>query len=87
MSLLWYILKQLFQMPIEHISFYIILFEAKKVDEELAENLSSIGLFKAINAQLGNVIIQFIDPSSDEIETIWFKFLKEKEPGVHNLPF
>jgi len=63
------------------------IFGAEKVEEDLAENLSSIGLVKAIHVQLGNIIIQFIEPSGDEIETTWSKFLKEKGPGVHNLTF
>ena len=63
------------------------IFGAQKVEQDLTENLSSIGLVKAVHVQLGNLIIQFIEPTSSEIETTWSKFLKEKGPGLHNITF
>ncbi|MBD3215722.1 MAG: hypothetical protein GF311_24130 [Candidatus Lokiarchaeota archaeon] len=63
------------------------IFGAQRVEKDLAENLSSIGLVKAIHVQLGNLVIQFIEPTGDDIETTWSKFLKEKGPGVHNITF
>ena len=63
------------------------IFGAKKVEEDLAENLSSIGVIKAVHVQLGNLIIQFIEPTGDDIETTWSKFLKQKGPGLHNITF
>lgn len=63
------------------------LFGAKKVEEDLAENLSSIGIVKCVHVQLGNVILQFIEPIVKEFKTLWSEFLEEKGPGVHNLTF
>ena len=63
------------------------LFGAEKVEEDLADNLSSIGIVKCVHVQLGNVILQFIEPIVKEFKTLWSEFLDEKGPGVHNLTF
>jgi len=61
------------------------VFGAKKVEENIADYLSQFPAVKVVHVQLGNVIIQFIEPLTDG--TIWADFLKEKGPGVHNLNF
>lgn len=63
------------------------IFGAEKVEVEFANVLSSMGVVKAVHVQLGNVILQFIEPTSDKLQTLWSKHLKEKGPGVHNLTF
>jgi len=61
------------------------VFGAKKVEEELANYLSRSPAVKIVHVQLGNVILQFIEPLTDG--TIWADHLREKGPGVHNLNF
>ena len=61
------------------------VFGAKKVEEDLANYLSSSPAAKVIHVQLGNVILQFIEPLSEG--NLWADHLKEKGPGVHNLNF
>ncbi|MFW9999706.1 MAG: VOC family protein [Candidatus Hermodarchaeota archaeon] len=61
------------------------VFGAKKVEEDLANYLSRSPAVKVVHVQLGNVILQFIEPLKEG--TLWSDHLKEKGPGVHNLNF
>jgi catechol 2,3-dioxygenase-like lactoylglutathione lyase family enzyme len=61
------------------------VFGAQKVEEDLAKYLSRSPAVKVMHVQLGNVILQFIEPLSEG--NIWYDHLKEKGPGVHNLNF
>ncbi len=59
------------------------IFGAQKVEEDIANYLSHSPAVKVIHVQLGNVILQFIEPLTEG--TLWYDHLKEKGPGVHNL--
>jgi len=61
------------------------VFGAKKVEKDLANYLSRSPAVKVVHVQLGNVILQFIEPLTEG--TLWADHLKEKGPGVHNLNF
>lgn len=63
------------------------IFGAEKVEIEFAEFLSSSPVAKVVHVQLGNVILQFIEPTSEKVQSLWSEHLKEKGPGVHNLTF
>ncbi len=59
------------------------IFGAQKVEEDLADYLFRGPAVKVVHVQLGNVILQFIEPLTER--TLWYDYLKEKGPGVHNL--
>ncbi|MFX0021254.1 MAG: VOC family protein [Candidatus Hermodarchaeota archaeon] len=61
------------------------IFGAQKVEEDLANYLSHSPAVNVIHVQLGDVILQFIEPLTEG--TLWYDHLKEKGPGVHNLNF
>jgi catechol 2,3-dioxygenase-like lactoylglutathione lyase family enzyme len=61
------------------------VFGAKKVEEDVANYLSQSPAVKVVHVQLGNVILQFIEPIKEG--TLWADHLKKKGPGVHNLNF
>jgi catechol 2,3-dioxygenase-like lactoylglutathione lyase family enzyme len=61
------------------------VFGAEKVEQNISKYLSRFPATKVIHVELGDVVLQFIEPLTDG--TIWADFLKEKGPGVHNLNF
>jgi len=63
------------------------VFGAERVEKEFSDVLSSTGVVKVVHVKLGNVILQFIEPSSEKLQTLWSEHLEKKGPGVHNLTF
>lgn len=63
------------------------VFGAERVEKEFSDTLSSSGVVKCVHVQLSNVILQFIEPTSDNLKTLWSEHLEIKGPGVHNLTF
>ena len=61
------------------------VFGAKRVEEDLANYLSRSPAVKIVHVQLGNVILQFVEPLTEG--NLWADHLKKKGPGVHNLNF
>ncbi|MBM4444332.1 MAG: hypothetical protein FJ020_03385 [Chloroflexi bacterium] len=64
------------------------VFGAKKTEADLVRllNETALGLLKVEHVQLGNVVLQFIEPLS-EGNDVWAEHLRRKGPGVHNLTF
>jgi catechol 2,3-dioxygenase-like lactoylglutathione lyase family enzyme len=64
------------------------VFGAKRTEEDLVKllNETALGLLKVAHVQLGNVVLQFIEPLS-EGNDVWAEHLRKKGPGVHNLTF
>ena len=62
------------------------VFGAQKVEEHIPAYLEEIlpGT-KCIHASIGGVVLQIVQPT--EQLPSWYKQLKEKGPGVHNLTF
>ncbi|TFG22999.1 MAG: hypothetical protein EU529_08765 [Promethearchaeota archaeon] len=63
------------------------IFGSEIVEKEFSDTLSNMGVVKVVHVKLGNVILQFIEPSSEKIQTLWSEHLDKKGPGVHNLTF
>lgn len=68
----------------EAAAFLSRVFGARKTQEAFANFLSS-PFAKVVHVELGNVVLQFIQPIVDQ--GLWAEFLREKGPGVHNLTF
>lgn len=64
------------------------VFGAKKTEPELVNflNETAIGLLKIEHVELGNIVLQFIEPMGDG-QDVWSEHLRKKGPGVHNLTF
>jgi len=64
------------------------VFGAKRTEEDLVSllNETALGLLKVEHVQLGNIVLQFIEPLS-EGNDVWAEHLRKKGPGVHNLTF
>ena len=64
------------------------VFGANRIEEDLVRllNETSLGLLKIEHVQLGNVVLQFIEPLSDGGD-VWAEHLRKKGPGVHNITF
>lgn len=64
------------------------VFGAKRVQEDLVRllNETSLGLLKVEHVQLGDVVLQFVEPLPDGGD-VWAEHLRRKGPGVHNLTF
>lgn len=64
------------------------VFGAKRTEPELVSflNETAIGLLKIEHVELGNVVLQFIQPTGDG-QDVWSEHLRKKGPGVHNLTF
>jgi catechol 2,3-dioxygenase-like lactoylglutathione lyase family enzyme len=60
------------------------VFGAQKTQEAFANFLSS-PFAKVIHVELGNVVLQFIEPIVQQ--GLWADHLREKGAGVHNLTF
>jgi catechol 2,3-dioxygenase-like lactoylglutathione lyase family enzyme len=60
------------------------VFGAHKTQEAFANFLSS-PFAKVVHVELGNVVLQFIEPIVQQ--GLWADHLREKGPGVHNLTF
>ena len=60
------------------------VFGAERTQVEFAEFLSS-PFAKVVHVELGQVVIQFIEPLVDQ--GLWAEALREKGPVVHNLTF
>jgi len=63
------------------------LFGAERVEKEFSDALSSTGVVKCVHVKLSDVILQFIEPTSDKLQTLWSEHLEKKGPGVHNITF
>jgi catechol 2,3-dioxygenase-like lactoylglutathione lyase family enzyme len=68
----------------EAAAFLARVFGAQKTQEAFASFLSSPAA-KVVHVQLGNVVLQFIEPIVQQ--GLWAEHLREKGPGVHNLTF
>lgn len=64
------------------------VFGVKKTEPEIVKflNETALGLLKVEHVQLGNVVLQFIEPSPAGGD-VWAEHLRRKGPGVHNLTF
>jgi catechol 2,3-dioxygenase-like lactoylglutathione lyase family enzyme len=64
------------------------VFGAKRTEPELVRflNETAAGLLKVEHVELGNVVLQFIEPMADG-QDVWAEHLRKKGPGVHNLTF
>jgi catechol 2,3-dioxygenase-like lactoylglutathione lyase family enzyme len=64
------------------------VFGANRIEQDLVRllNETSLGLLKIEHVQLGNVVLQFIEPLSDGGD-VWAEHLRKKGPGVHNITF
>jgi catechol 2,3-dioxygenase-like lactoylglutathione lyase family enzyme len=64
------------------------VFGAKRTEPELVSflNEAAAGLLKVEHVELGNVVLQFIEPMEDG-QDVWSEHLRKKGPGVHNLTF
>ena len=64
------------------------VFGAKRTEPELVSLLNEVaaGLLKVEHVELGNVVLQFIEPMEDG-QDAWAEHLRKKGPGVHNLTF
>jgi len=60
------------------------VFGAEKTQLKFAGMLDGPGAH-VVHVELGRTILQFIEPRQEG--TLWWDFLKEKGPGVHNLTF
>ena len=62
------------------------VFGAQRTEPELVRflNETALGLVKIEHIQLGNVVLQFVEPLP-EGEDVWAEHLRKKGPGVHNL--
>jgi hypothetical protein len=63
------------------------VFGATRVQEDLVAflNESFQGLVKVVHVELGQVVLQFVEPLSEDI--LWAEHLRTRGPGVHNLTF
>ena len=70
------------------VNFLEKVFGAKRTEPELVRflNETAAGLLKIEHVQLGDVVLQFIEPMADGQDT-WAEHLRKKGPGVHNLTF
>lgn len=68
----------------EAAAFLSRVFGAEKTQEAFANFLSS-PFARVVHVQLGNVVLQFIQPVVQQ--GLWADHLREKGPGVHNLTF
>jgi catechol 2,3-dioxygenase-like lactoylglutathione lyase family enzyme len=68
----------------EAAAFLSRVFGAQKTQEEFANFLSGPAA-KVVHVQLGNVVLQFIQPIVQQ--GLWAEHLRKKGPGVHNLTF
>jgi catechol 2,3-dioxygenase-like lactoylglutathione lyase family enzyme len=60
--------------------------ERTQQDQVKFLNETSLGLLKVEHVQLGNVVLQFIEPLPEGGD-VWAEHLRKKGPGVHNLTF
>lgn len=60
------------------------LFDALKIQENIADLLSG-DTAKIIHVGVGDIVLQFIEPLSND--GIWYKHLEIKGPGIHHLTF
>ena len=63
------------------------VFGAERVEKEFSDVLSNMGPVKGVHVKLSNVILQFIEPSKEKVQSLWSEHLEKKGPGVHNLTF
>ena len=64
------------------------VFGAKRTEPELVGFLreAAAGLLKVEHVEMGNTVLQFIEPREDGKDA-WAEHLRKKGPGVHNLTF
>jgi catechol 2,3-dioxygenase-like lactoylglutathione lyase family enzyme len=64
------------------------VFGAKRTEPEFVKflNETAAGLLKIEHVELGNTVLQFIEPLTDGGD-LWAEHLRKKGPGVHNLTF
>jgi catechol 2,3-dioxygenase-like lactoylglutathione lyase family enzyme len=64
------------------------VFGAERTQQEQVRflNETSLGLLKVEHVQMGNVVLQFIEPLPEGGD-VWAEHLRKKGPGVHNLTF
>ena len=67
--------------------FLIKVFGVQRVQADLVEflNESFSEQFKIVHVELGQIVLQFVEPLSEE--SLWAEHLREKGPGIHNLTF
>jgi len=72
----------------EAVEFLERVFGAERTQEDVVKllNETALGLLKIEHVQLGNVVLQFIEPLPDGGD-VWAEHLRQKGPGVHNLTF
>ena len=64
------------------------VFGAERTEQDVVSflNETSLGFFKIEHMQLGNVVLQFVEPLPEGGD-VWAEHLRKKGPGVHNLTF
>ena len=64
------------------------VFGAERTEPEMVRllNETAAGLLKIEHVEMGNVVLQFIEPLTDG-DDVWAEHLRKKGPGVHNLTF
>lgn len=70
------------------VAFLERVFGAKRTQQERVRliNEAALGVLKVEHVQLGNVVLQFVEPLVD-IGDVYSEHLRKKGPGVHNLTF
>jgi catechol 2,3-dioxygenase-like lactoylglutathione lyase family enzyme len=70
------------------VAFLERVFGAERTEPDIVKflNEAAAGLLKVEHVQLGNVVLQFIEPSPEGGD-VWAEHLRKKGPGVHNLTF
>ena len=70
------------------VAFLERVFGAERTEQDIVKflNEAALGLLKVEHVQLGNVVLQFIEPSPEGGD-VWAEHLRKKGPGVHNLTF
>ena len=70
------------------VAFLERVFGAERTEQDVVSflNETSLGFFKIEHMQLGNVVLQFVEPLPEGGD-VWAEHLRKKGPGVHNLTF
>ncbi len=70
------------------VAFLERVFGAERTEQDIVSflNETAAGFFKVEHVQLGNVVLQFVEPSPEGGD-VWAEHLRKKGPGVHNLTF
>jgi len=70
------------------VAFLERVFGAERTEKDIVSflNETAAGFFKIEHVQLGNIVLQFVEPLPEGGD-VWAEHLRKKGPGVHNLTF